>query len=76
MTYARRSMQEFAAAGVVDYAILNLLSGGVVVYYTRRLSYTWAVNRPTSPLHLQKFPAYEAAFAAVVALCGEGERPL
>ena len=73
MGYARRSVQEFAGVGVTDYAILNLLSGGVVVYYTLRLAYTWTDNKPTSPLHLQKFPDYESAFAAVVA--HEEERP-
>jgi hypothetical protein len=30
------------------------------------LAYSWATNKPESPLHLQTFPDYEAAFAAVV----------
>ena len=64
--YARRSIAEFAAIGITDYAILALISGGCVVFYTERLSYTWAENKPQSPLHLKRFDDYQSAFDAIV----------
>ena len=64
--YAKRSKQELAEIGITDYAILAVFPCGVIVFYTKRLEYTWSDNKPESPLHLKRFDDYESAFAAVV----------